>query len=329
MGETYLNAKTVVVGEGQIAVKCLDLLKDSRFVVTHVVSECPRVIERARKDQIAVCASYDDMVEFLGSVEIDFLFSVVFLHKLPDEILGRVKNKAFNYHDAILPRFSGLNTPNWAILSGTRDYGISWHEMTSEIDGGDLYVEKPIIIDPKETSLSLNVKCATVAVEGFQELLEQITDNRFIPKSQEGERKLYLRHHRPEHHGFITPNDEAEGIDRLVRALDHGPYPNLLCVPKLKIKEEVLYLKNSRVELADSVPGRVLSVSPFRLGLQGGILEVHDIFDCELKAKLDELGISQGDDLSAVCALPSEDVITRLNQSAKAHAPAQSIASWF
>ena len=49
--------------------------------------------------------------------------------------------------------------------------------MTDDIDAGDILSERRFPIDKKDSSLSLNIKCANEALESFDEVLAKLKTN--------------------------------------------------------------------------------------------------------------------------------------------------------
>ena len=237
-----MSKKTIVVGEGQIATNCIRLLSESGFSLTHVVSTCPFVTKAANE----VGAKSLKQIEELTSIDdFDFLFSIVYLEKIPAKILQKVKTAAINYHDGPLPDISGLNTTSWSILKGREYHGISWHLMTDDIDAGDILSERRFPIDKKDSSLSLNIKCANEALESFDEVLAKLKTNTIKGSAQTGQGIRIKRRDRPKNYGFVSRDMSFDEVDKLVRALDFGPFKNTLCLAKILLGGRVYFMKKT------------------------------------------------------------------------------------
>lgn len=52
-----------------------------------------------------------------------------------------------NVHLAPLPRYRGRHPLHWALINGEREFGITIHQMTLEIDEGNIYWQKLVSVD--------------------------------------------------------------------------------------------------------------------------------------------------------------------------------------
>ena len=86
-----------------------------------------------------------------------------------------------------------------------------------------------------ETSLSLNTRNFEAAIESFGTLVDDLAAGTLQATSQDpaAPRRTYSRHDRPDAMTVLDWRRPAVELDRLVRALTFGPYPNPLGVAKL------------------------------------------------------------------------------------------------
>jgi natural product biosynthesis luciferase-like monooxygenase protein len=201
--------------------------------------------------------------EPLTSAGYDFLFSVVNLTMLEDDLIKTPRKLAINFHDGPLPRYAGVNTPVWALVNGETDYGITWHEMTLEADTGDILVQRRFEIAPDETSFSLNAKCFTAGMESFRELTQRITDGTLEPVAQDLSLRSYFGFYdRPAAAQVLGFDAPAENLERLVRALDFGTYPNPVGTPKIVTSGGAVSVAGATIleQRSGAAPGSVLAV---------------------------------------------------------------------
>ncbi|WP_159109430.1 formyltransferase family protein [Bradyrhizobium sp. USDA 3458] len=71
----------------------------------------------AVRSNIPSVASVEELSSFLKAASVDFIFSVANPFILPSDVLGRVRQGAFNYHDGPLPRYAGTRATSWALLA--------------------------------------------------------------------------------------------------------------------------------------------------------------------------------------------------------------------
>ena len=83
---------------------------------------------------------------------------------------------------------------------------------------------------------TLNAKCYEAAIRSFAELIDGLLCGRVSARKQNlGERTFFPRYKRPPVGCVLSWNRCAHYIDAFIRALDFGPYPNRLGLPKLAV----------------------------------------------------------------------------------------------
>jgi natural product biosynthesis luciferase-like monooxygenase protein len=259
--------RALFVGDGSLLIRCAETYSRAGNSIVGVVTSNALVADWARPAGIAVfdwpAGSHPD----LGDAEFDHLFSIANLRVIPQEILARASRCAINFHDSALPAYAGLNATSWAIMAGETSHGISWHEMTAEIDGGRILRQQTFALAPDDTAFTVNAKCYEAAAESFDALLEDLRRDppRFIERK--GPRSYFGRHDRPDGAATIDLGRPADRIVALVRALDFGTYRNPLGRAKLLLGDDVLLVRSA--EIVASRPsgpaGRFVSVGQDRL----------------------------------------------------------------
>ena len=262
-----LNALTaVVIGEGSLPIRCAELLLNRGWTIEAVVSLDPNVVNWAKGKGLTgfQVKGSAELKSCLGDLEFGYLFSVVNSLLLKQEIIDLAQRQAVNYHDALLPRYAGLNASTWALINGEKGHGISWHALTAGVDEGDILVPVPVEIAPDDTSLNLNLKCYEAAICGFETLIDQLEQGEVSPKPQDlSQRTYYAGWTRPWAGGFLDFEQQAEQLSYLVRGLSFGSgYLNSVTLPKLWLGDrwvvvETLSIRDSRSE---AQPGQVLAV---------------------------------------------------------------------
>jgi natural product biosynthesis luciferase-like monooxygenase protein len=177
---------------------------------------------------------------------------------IPDAVLSRAR-AAVNFHDGPLPRHAGLNAAVWAILEGDTEHGVTWHRIEGGVDEGRVLVQRLFDIAAEETALSLNTKCFAAGIESFADVIAACEANAPGVAQDLSLRTLHLRADRPKAQGRIDFAGPVAGVLRLVRALDHGRYPNPLTVPKIAVQGRVIWVSGAEVAPGSGQPGEVLA----------------------------------------------------------------------
>src|SRR5262249_44928462 len=124
----------VLIGSDSLLIECGDIWRSRGYAIDAVVTDAPRVASWASEVGAAVIAADADYPSRLAERSFDYLFAITFLRVLPKRVLAMPKRAAINFHDGPLPRYAGLNAPTWALLRREREYGITWHVMTEQLD---------------------------------------------------------------------------------------------------------------------------------------------------------------------------------------------------
>ena len=260
-----------LIGEGSLLIKCAELLLQQRYQIKGIVSSDLIVKRWADTNKIINLKDRQQLIKMLKKDNYTYLFSIINHAVLPPEIINLV-GLAINYHDALLPSYGGVNATAWAIINGEVQHGITWHEITAEIDTGNILKQTKIDLEASETTLTLNTKCYQAAIAAFQELIAELATSRATSTPQNlQQRSYYGRHQKPQALGIIDFNQSAAAIDNLVRGLSFGNYPNSLTTAKLVLNssDNLDYVIVNRVaELTAKshyIPGTIVRIESDQL----------------------------------------------------------------
>ncbi|HEY9830739.1 MAG TPA: amino acid adenylation domain-containing protein [Stenomitos sp.] len=254
-----------LIGEGTLPIQCAELLLERGHQVKGSISFDALVSQWAKAKEIPHIQPTDNLVAFLSQQPFDYLFSIVNDFLLPKEILELPRKEAINYHDALLPKYAGVNATSWALMHREKTHGITWHVMTNLVDSGDILKQVSIDIASDETAFTLNGKCYEAAICSFAQLIDELSSGQVLVSKQNlDERTYFPRYKRPRAGGVFSFNRCAHDIDAFVRALNFGPYPNSLGLAKLVIGSSSLIV--SKLEVLDDQPkfppGTVTAIEP-------------------------------------------------------------------
>lgn len=250
----------IVLGNESLLVACADMLLARSHSIAAVVTKDAEIRQWAADKGLSVL---EDARDFGGSV--DWLLSIANLEIIPDSVLARASKGGVNFHDGPLPRYAGLNTPNWALIEGATEYGITWHMIEGGVDEGDILAQRLFAIAGDETAYSLNAKCYAAAMDSFGDVLGQLETGTLARQAQDfSTRKLYTRANRPEAGALLDLTQPAADLYRLVRALDFNGYWNPLCAAKVQLSANsgvpIALIGTAEIAEGSGVPGTVLSV---------------------------------------------------------------------
>lgn len=254
-----------LIGEGTLPIQCAELLLKQGHQIKGVISSDVSVSRFCKDKEIPSIQPTDNLVEVLSQQPFDYLFSIVSYSVLPKEILELPRQLAINYHDALLPRYAGINATSWALMHREKTHGITWHVMSPMVDAGDILKQVSIEISPDETAFTLNGKCYEAAIDSFAQLIDELSRGQALRSKPNLEERTYFgRYKKPAAGGVLSFNRCAEDIDALVRALDFGPYPNPLGLAKLVIDNNSFIVSKLEVlsDRTKSPPGTITAIAP-------------------------------------------------------------------
>ena len=298
--------RCVLIGADSLLIECGELLRSRGHEVVAVVAGAAKVADWGRRLGLQVLdASGSAWVDELRGVPFDHLLAITHLAILPDEALGLATRSSINFHDGPLPRYAGLNAPAWALINGETTYGISWHEITSGIDEGDLLKQQMFEVSPAETSLSINTRNFEAAIDSFAELVDELAPGTVqrTPQDLSTSRTTYKRNDRPAALCRLDWRRSAVELERLVRALDFGRYANPLGSPTLVGADTAFVVKRAEArdgDPSDGEPGEVLEADDGELLIATG----------DGAIALTSFETLSGDEVSVA------DVVTRIGVSA-------------
>ncbi len=281
--------RAAFIGDESLLIQCAQLFIQAGNVACAVVSNRPAIQRWAHQQGIRVLHDARQLCHSPELQPLDYVFSVTNLNVLPADVLALARVAAINFHDGPLPEYAGLNTPVWALLNSEREYGITWHLMTDQVDQGAILAQRRFAIDANETALSLNTKCFEAGIAGFEELLPHLASGDFPARAQTTPPQRYFRRKdRPAAASALTFDQDAERIATLVRALDFGSYANPVGSAKFVHAGHLVCVGEARVldTRSGQPPGTVLGVE------SDGLMVATATLDLQLRRLSDALGRS-------------------------------------
>lgn len=174
------------------------------------------------------------------------------------DVLSRLGRGLINAHGSDLPKYRGNACPNWAILMGEHEVGLTLHMIEAEgLDTGPVVLKKfhPLTCD---TYIGDVYDWLYKAVPGaFSEAVALMANPGFTPAPQPTQGAIRAYPRRPED-SRIRWRENAEQIHRLIRASSR-PFAGAFCY--YEASERVSVYRATPVSLPFrivAVPGQVL-----------------------------------------------------------------------
>ncbi|HLV68385.1 MAG TPA: formyltransferase family protein, partial [Polyangiaceae bacterium] len=263
--------RCLLLGEELLVSRCAEVLRERGHTIAGIVTRSPAVRRWAEDAGVPVV----ERAEYPGVLErepVDVLLSITHPALIAPEVIRKARLAAVNYHDGPLPRYAGMNGSAWAILNGEASHALVWHHITAGLDEGDILERRDYALDPRETSVSLNVKNAALALESFQAVVHRLETGKLegTPQRTDVERLVFSRHDRPAALAILDFARPAAELDRIVRACDFGPYANRFGAAKVLHGDRAVIVRESAVTDEHGTPGTVLGVGASGIDIATG-----------------------------------------------------------
>ena len=253
-----------IIGQGKLTIECAEYLLTQGHSIRGMITDNADVAFWADSQSIAHINSQADQLSFLEQWSFDYLFSIINPVQTPATILSQPKISAINFHDAPLPKYAGLHVTSWAIQNQEGQFGVTWHEMSSTFDAGDILAQILFPIEHDETAFSLSVKCYQQGLDSFKQLLGDLKTGQLQRKPQNiTERSVYFASQKPINAALIDWRKTAQEIIALSRGLDYQGTDNPLSAVKLCLAGQYYLLQGDvlLIEVGEGQnPGSVLSL---------------------------------------------------------------------
>jgi methionyl-tRNA formyltransferase len=230
--------RIVFFGSSDFAIPSLRALKESGMAPSLVVTKPDSPRGRGRKiyDSDVKLAAQELGLECLQPADphgADFLTALRELQPdigivisygviLKPELLQLPKKGMLNAHASLLPRYRGAAPIQRAIRAGETETGVTIMRIVEALDAGDMLLQKPTPIDPRENAGMLRERLAAMSGSALLEALLLVQRNADVYRPQDHTKATYAAKILKEH-GQIDWRMPAREIDLLVRAMTPKP----------------------------------------------------------------------------------------------------------
>lgn len=191
---------------------------------------------------------------------VDLLLNVHSLYIINSAVIAAPRVGCFNLHPGPLPRYAGMNAPNWAIFRGESSHGVTVHKMEPGIDTGRIVYQSIFEIGENDTALTVSTRCIKEGVAMMVRLLETASRSPSeIPLTpQDLSRREYFKPGAPVIPGYFRALSARQFVNR-VRASDYYPLRGPWEGPKVRRGEQLISIEKARVtgEPATAPAGQV------------------------------------------------------------------------
>ncbi len=175
------------MGTPAFALPALDLLHSSAHNIAAIVTQPDRLSGRGQVLSYSAVKKWavnnrietyqpeklikDAFLCWLDNLKPDLIVTVAFGRLLSRRLLENPSLGCINLHASYLPAYRGAAPIHRAVIEGAESSGVSIIDLTEELDGGDVYVQEKVAINPDDTAGMLHDR---LAVRGAALLLKTI-----------------------------------------------------------------------------------------------------------------------------------------------------------
>ncbi|MCB0346459.1 MAG: hypothetical protein KDD66_15175 [Bdellovibrionales bacterium] len=108
-----------------------------------------------------------------GAYQIGVVFGAPILRK---ELFSIPKFGMVNVHQGITPYFRGMPPAFWELFYNSSETGVSVHRVTEALDGGDVFLQERVAIQPSDTVESLQQRLNEITIGALPRVVKEIIE---------------------------------------------------------------------------------------------------------------------------------------------------------
>ena len=193
--------KIIFAGTPDFAAKHLEIVLHSKHEVLSVLTQPDRESGRGKKinlspvKQTALDNDIDvyqpeslktkEVFDKLKNTDPDLILVVAYGLLLPKEILEMPKFGCVNIHASLLPRWRGASPMEHAIMSGDKNIGISYMEMSQGLDEGPVYEMHECPLEQNDTLSRVEEKFIQLSEKKLVSFLDNLESGTINHQAQD------------------------------------------------------------------------------------------------------------------------------------------------
>ena len=202
---------------------------------------CPEKIKDSRQE--------------LDALKADLFVVVAYGQYIPQSVLALPKHGAINLHPSLLPKYRGSSPIQWAVANGDTITGVTILYVSEKMDSGDIILQRKILINSRDTSVTLEPLLAEAGAELLMEAVEQIRNGTVLRHPQDEAISTEVRKLSKED-GKLDWTLPAEILNNRIRGFT--PWPGCFCeLPD----GQRLKVVSAAVEDRAGAPGEILEAA--------------------------------------------------------------------
>ncbi|HEY3191137.1 MAG TPA: formyltransferase family protein [Solirubrobacteraceae bacterium] len=140
----------------------------------------------------------------------DLLVSVAASQILRRQVLAVPRHGCINLHSAPLPRYQGMMPNFWTMVHGEPEATVTVHYMVERLDAGDIILQRPVPILPRDSLHDLMVRSKEIGVQALLDAVAQIEHGAVRARPMDASQATYFS---------FPKRADAERLRRMGRSL--------------------------------------------------------------------------------------------------------------
>ena len=154
--------------------------------------------------------------------DIDYLVVVAYGKMFPAWLISLPRVASVNAHFSILPKYRGASPIQSALLNGDTETGISFIEINSDLDAGDIISLHKIKILSHDNKLTLEKKLTDKCINKIVKTLSDFKDHKILAYLQDNSKATYCKKI-SKNDSFTNFNEKSLNIINKFRAFYEWP----------------------------------------------------------------------------------------------------------
>lgn len=186
--------------------------------------DCARALEFCQENFASVthCLGKwgDPLPDEIRRWEGDYIVSYLSRWVIPEDLLGRARKAAVNFHPAS-PEYPGIGCNNFALYENATEYGATCHHMATRVDTGRIVAVKRFPVHPDDDVAALLKRTYEHMLALFFEIAGLMARGEDLPVSSETWTRPPFTRRQFNELFRITPDMNQDEIARRVRAVTY------------------------------------------------------------------------------------------------------------
>ncbi|MFH0838284.1 MAG: phosphoribosylglycinamide formyltransferase [Patescibacteria group bacterium] len=131
----------------------------------------PRPVSRETYDQ--------SVADTLAFFDVDLVVLGGYMKILGPAVTDKYRGKILNVHPSLLPKFAGrmdINVHQAVLDAGETETGMTIHQVTEEVDAGEIILQKKVAVEPGDTAESLKEKVQALEKEWYPKVVKAMAE---------------------------------------------------------------------------------------------------------------------------------------------------------